>query len=132
VDRVPTLNRGKYSPICYIPEKDPVQDALEKGKKTTYVKLTLLNTGNELKVAAWASGTPEQFVLHVHSAIHACKQKGLDTNFAEAEQTVIKAELEAESAKMEYVKVCNSEKKRIKAISQKTISQRSPTLTQRP
>ncbi len=42
---------GKNSPIRYIPEQDPVQDALEKNKKTTYFKLTLPNTGNELKVA---------------------------------------------------------------------------------
>jgi len=69
--------RGKNSLIRYIPEQDPVLDALEKGKKTTYVKLTL---PNELKVAVWASGTPEQFLLHVRSAIHACKQMGLDTD----------------------------------------------------
>ena len=49
----------KNSPKCYIPEQDPVQDALEKSKKTTYFKLTLPNNGNELKVAIWASGTPE-------------------------------------------------------------------------
>eukprot|EP00804_Cyclotella_cryptica_P018736 CCRYP_007218-RA/>CCRYP_007218-RA protein AED:0.43 eAED:0.44 QI:0/0/0/1/0/0.5/2/0/225 len=52
-----------------------------QGQKTTYFKLTLPNTGNELKVAVWASGTPEQFLLHVRSAIHACKQMGLDTDF---------------------------------------------------
>eukprot|EP00804_Cyclotella_cryptica_P006199 CCRYP_015282-RA/>CCRYP_015282-RA protein AED:0.37 eAED:0.37 QI:0/-1/0/1/-1/1/1/0/77 len=56
---------GKNSPVHYIPEQDLVQDALEKNKKTTYFKLTLPNTGNELKVAVWASGTPEQFLLHV-------------------------------------------------------------------
>jgi hypothetical protein len=84
---------GKNLPIHYIPEKDPVQDALEKGKKTTYIKLTLPNTWNELKVAVWVSRTPEQFVLHVCFTIHTCKQMGLDTNFAKAEQTVINAEL---------------------------------------
>jgi hypothetical protein len=73
---------GKYSWIRYISEQDPIQDALKKAKKTTYVKLTLPNTGNELKVAVWASGTPEQFVLHVCSVFHACKQMGLDANFA--------------------------------------------------
>eukprot|EP00804_Cyclotella_cryptica_P022796 CCRYP_005013-RA/>CCRYP_005013-RA protein AED:0.48 eAED:0.48 QI:0/-1/0/1/-1/1/1/0/59 len=36
---------GKNSPVRYIPEQDPVQDALEKTKKTTYFKLTLPNTG---------------------------------------------------------------------------------------
>eukprot|EP00804_Cyclotella_cryptica_P008867 CCRYP_013075-RA/>CCRYP_013075-RA protein AED:0.48 eAED:0.48 QI:0/-1/0/1/-1/1/1/0/81 len=29
-------------PIRYIPEQDPMQDALAKDKKTTYFKLTLL------------------------------------------------------------------------------------------
>ena len=84
---------------------------LRKAKKTTYVKLTLPNTWNELKVAVWASETPEQFVLHVCSAIHTCKQMGLDSNFAEAEQIVINAELEAKLAKTECVKIHSSKKK---------------------
>ena len=42
---------GKNSPIRYIPEKDPVQEALEKTKITNYFKLTLLNMGSKLKVA---------------------------------------------------------------------------------
>jgi hypothetical protein len=42
---------GKNSPIRYIPEKDPVQEAFEKTKKTNYFKLMLPNTGSELKVA---------------------------------------------------------------------------------
>ena len=103
---------GKNSPIRYIPEQDPVQDALAKDKKTTYFKLTLPNMGNELKVAVWASGTPEQFLLHVRSAIHACKQMGLDTDFAAAERAVDTAKIEAELAKQEYVTVRNAEKRR--------------------
>eukprot|EP00804_Cyclotella_cryptica_P029034 CCRYP_005230-RA/>CCRYP_005230-RA protein AED:0.27 eAED:0.62 QI:206/0/0/1/1/1/3/0/428 len=99
---------GKNSPIRYIPEQDPVQDALAKDKKTTYFKLTLLNTGNELKVAVWASGTPEQFLLHLRSAIH--HQMGLDTDFASAEKAVETAKIEAELAKQEYVTVRNAEK----------------------
>jgi hypothetical protein len=103
---------GKNSPIRYIPEQDPVQDALAKDKKTTYFKLTLPNTGNELKVAVWASGTPEQFLLHVRSAIHACKQMGLDTDFAAAERAVESAKVEDELTKQEYVTVRNAEKKK--------------------
>eukprot|EP00804_Cyclotella_cryptica_P007310 CCRYP_002540-RA/>CCRYP_002540-RA protein AED:0.40 eAED:0.74 QI:0/0/0/1/1/1/3/0/281 len=103
---------GKNSPVRYIPEQDPVQDALEKTKKTTYFKLTLPNTGNELKVAVWTSGTPKQFLLHVHSAIHACKQMGLDTDFAAAEKAVETTKIEAELAKQEYVTVRNAEKKK--------------------
>ncbi len=41
---------GKNAPIQYIPEQDPVQDALEKTKMTMYFKLTLPNTRNKLKV----------------------------------------------------------------------------------
>eukprot|EP00804_Cyclotella_cryptica_P004891 CCRYP_004940-RA/>CCRYP_004940-RA protein AED:0.36 eAED:0.84 QI:0/0/0/1/1/1/2/0/428 len=103
---------GKNSPIRYIPEQDPVQDALAKDKKTTYFKLTLPNLGNELKVAVWASGTPEQFLLHVRSAIHVCKQMGLDTDFAAAEKAVETAKIEAELAKQEYLTVHNAEKKK--------------------
>ena len=61
---------GKNSPICYSPKKDPVQEALEKNKKTNYFKLTLPHMGSELKVTLRASGTPEQFILHVCSANH--------------------------------------------------------------
>eukprot|EP00804_Cyclotella_cryptica_P027897 CCRYP_003796-RA/>CCRYP_003796-RA protein AED:0.34 eAED:1.00 QI:0/0/0/1/1/1/2/0/430 len=104
--------RGKNSPVRYIPKQDPVQDALVKNKKTTYFKLTLPNTGNKLKVAVWASGTPEQFLLHVRSAIHACKQMRLDTSFADAEKAIKTAKLDAEIAKEEYAQLHNSEKKK--------------------
>jgi hypothetical protein len=105
---------GKTFPIRYIPEQHSVQDALEKCKNTIYFKLTLSNMGNELKVAIWASGTPEQFLLHVHTAIHVCKQMGLDTNFADAKKAVMTAKLDAEIAKMECVQVHNSEQRKNK------------------
>jgi hypothetical protein len=122
----------KNSLIRYISEQDPVQDALKKSKKTTYVKLTLPNTGNELKVAVWASGTPEQFALHVRSAIHACKQTGLDANFTKAEQAVIHSELEAELAKEEFVNFAAPRKRRTRAVSPKAIGRRSLTPTWKP
>ena len=105
---------GKNSPIRYIPEKDPVQEALEKNKKTNYFKLTLPNTGSELKVALWASGTPEQFVLHVRAAIHACKQMEHDVKCQEAEEAVETAVMELDIKKEEYVKVRTSERKKNK------------------
>ena len=71
-----------------------MQEALEKSKKTTYFKLTLPNTGSKLKVALWASGTPEQFILHVCSAIHACKQMEHDIKFSKAEEAVANAILD--------------------------------------
>ena len=75
---------SKNTSVQYIPEQDPEEDALDNTKKTAYFKLTLPNTGNELKVAIWASGTPEQFLLHVRTAMHVCKQLGLETEEAKA------------------------------------------------
>ena len=63
---------GKNSPIHYIPKKDPVKEAPERNKKTNYFKLTRPHTDSEFKVALLASGTPEEFILHVHIAIHTC------------------------------------------------------------
>ena len=95
----------KNSPISYILEQDPVQDTLDKNKKTIYFKLMLPNTGNELKVSIWVSGTPEQFLLHVHTAMHVCKQISLDTKEASAMMVLEAAYCELDAAKVEYAKL---------------------------
>ena len=59
-----------------------------------------------------ASRTPKQFLLHVRTTIHMCKQMGLDMNFAHAEKAVTTAELDVELAKTEYAQICSSEKKK--------------------
>ncbi len=79
-----------------------MQDALEKTKKTTYFKLTLPNTGNKLKVAIWVSGTPEQFLLHVRTAIHVCKQLGLENEEINALMALEAAYCNLDAAKAEY------------------------------
>ena len=72
-----------------------------KNKKMTYFKLMLPNTRNELKVAIWANGTPKQFLLHIHTAMHVCKQISLDTKKANAMMV-----LEAAYCKLDAAKVC--------------------------
>ena len=72
----------KNSPICYIPEQDPIQEALET--KTTYFKLTLLNTSIEMMVARWAPKTLKQFFMHVRVVVHICEQMELETKFKES------------------------------------------------
>ena len=67
-----------------------------------------------MSVAQWASGTPEQFLLHVRAAIHACKQMELDANFTRAQEAVSTAELNLEIAKESYATVRSSEKKKAK------------------
>ncbi len=104
---------GKNFSMRYIPQQDPMQEALEKNKMTTYFKLTLPNMGNGLKVAVWASRTPKQFLLHVRSVIHACTQMGLDTSFTKATTALKSAMLDVELTKGEYVQQsCNSEEKK--------------------
>ena len=72
----------------------------------------LPNTGSKLKVALWASGTPEQFILHVHSVIHACKQMEHDIKFLNAEEAVVMAILDLDIRKEEYAQVHTSERKK--------------------
>ena len=95
----------KNSPIYYIPKQDQVQDALKKTKKTMYFKLTFPHTRNELRVAIWASGTPEQFLLHVHTAMHVCKQIDLETTEANAMMALEAAYCKLDATKTEYAKL---------------------------
>ena len=47
----------------------------------------------------WASGTPEQFLIHVRGAIHAVKEMELHTKFQEAAEAVETANLDLDIAK---------------------------------
>ncbi len=105
-----------------ITEQDPVQDTLEKSKKTTYFKLTLPNTVNKLKVAIWASGTPKQFLLHVHTAVHVCKQIGLDTNYANAAMGLEAVYCVLDAAKTEYAQLAKATKKKAKDQKEKGVN----------
>ena len=67
--------------------------------------MTLLNTRNKLKVAIWASGTLEQFLLHVRTALHVCKQLGLETKEADAMMALEAAYCKLDAAKAEYSKL---------------------------
>ena len=70
--------------------------------------------GSELKVALWASGTPKQFVLHVRSAIHACKQMEHDVKYLNAQEAVTMVNLDLDIKMEEYAQVPTLEKKKNK------------------
>jgi len=55
---------GKNSLICYIPEQDPIQEALETKHQPSSFKLSL-PSGSEMRMVRWASGTPEHFLIYV-------------------------------------------------------------------
>jgi hypothetical protein len=119
---------GMNLPIRYIPEKDPVQEALEKNKKTIYFKLILSHMVSELKVALWASGSPEQFILHVCSAIHACKQMENDVKFLNAKEAIATVTLDLDIRKEEYAQVRNSERKKNKGNQGESVPAASKSL----
>ena len=92
---------GKNSPIRYILEQDPIQEALETKHQLTSFKLSL-PSGSEMRMVRWASGTPEHFLIHVRGVIHAIKEMELDTKFQEAMKAVESAILEVNLTKMQY------------------------------
>eukprot|EP00804_Cyclotella_cryptica_P010182 CCRYP_013808-RA/>CCRYP_013808-RA protein AED:0.11 eAED:0.65 QI:0/0/0/1/1/1/2/0/398 len=66
---------GKKAPIPYVPDRDPVQEALDLKPET--LKCTLAN-GSETQITVWSGhGTKEQFVLHVNKAHSTAKKMGL-------------------------------------------------------
>ena len=65
-------NAGRSKPpIPYIPEKDVIEEAVDSSAHT--LKLTLPHKV-ELHVPVWLKGTPEQFLIHVQSALDAIRQ----------------------------------------------------------
>ena len=92
---------GKNSPIHYIPEQDPIQEALVTKHQPMFFKLSLPSE-NEMRMMRWASGTPEHFLIHVQGAIHVIKEMELDTKFQVAVMAVEPATLEVDLAKMTY------------------------------
>ena len=75
-------NAGRSKPpIPYIPEKDVLQEAVDSSANT--LKLTLPHKV-ELRVPVWSKGTPEQFLVHVQSALDAIRQKGLQAALEKA------------------------------------------------
>ncbi len=73
--------------------------------------MTLPNTGNKLKVAPWAAGTPEQSLLHICTAMHVRKQISLDTSEANAMMVLEAVYYEFEAVKTEYAKLAKKHEK---------------------
>ena len=85
----------------------------------------LPNTGNKLNVAICANGTSKQFLLHDHTAMHVCKQIGLDTKEANAMMALEAAQCELNATKAEYAKLARTTKKNTKLQKEKDENQAS-------
>ena len=68
-------------PIPYVPEKDSVQETVSAFKEA-HLKM-LINSGTELRVPIWHSGTREAFLIHVGSAREAIEKKDFFKSFEE-------------------------------------------------
>ena len=71
----------KHLPIPYIPVVDKVQDAFNKSKGKVSTYTIKLPVKLEFTVNIWDAGTPKAFLIHVQTAISACKRKGLFSNY---------------------------------------------------
>ena len=69
-------------PIAYVPIIDKVQDALSANSKEPCTEKIKLDNGATFQAGIWHSGTPEEFLNHVKQAVHACKRKGLFSDYA--------------------------------------------------
>ena len=75
---------GEKALIWYVPEHDPIQEALDL--KPESLKCTLAN-GSETRVTVWSGhGTNEQFVLHVNKAYSTACKMGLLSTYEDAEK----------------------------------------------
>ena len=55
-----------------------------KKPKDNVLQVDSFQHQNECMVVIWASGTPEQFLLQVCTAMHVCKQLGIETKEVDA------------------------------------------------
>ena len=70
-------------------------------------------------MAIWASGTPKQFLLHIWTALHVCKQLGLETQEADAMMVLEAAYCKLDAAKAEYAKLAKNTKQKAKDLKEK-------------
>ena len=79
----------KRPPIPYVPVVDEVQDAVNKTKGKEGTCTIKLPDKTQFTVNIWDTGTPEAFLVHVQTAVSACKRKGLFSDFDDATAEVV-------------------------------------------
>ncbi len=79
----------KRPPIPYVPIVDKVQDAVNKTKGKEGTCTIKLPDKTQFTVNIWDTGTPKAFLIHVQTAVSACKRKGLFSDFDDATAEVV-------------------------------------------
>ena len=83
-------NRTKRPPIPYVPVVDEVQEALNANNREARTQKIKLPNKTEFQAGVWNTGTPEEFLMHVKQAIHACDRMGLFLDYETARQKRLK------------------------------------------
>ncbi len=84
-------NRTNRPPIPYVPVVDEIQDAVNaNSNKPRGQKIKLLNK-TEFQAGVWNTGMPEEFLMHMKHAIHACDCMGLFSDYETARKNRLKS-----------------------------------------
>ena len=70
-------NRTNRPPIPYVSVVDEIQDAVNANSNEPRTQKMKLPNKTEFQAGVWNISTPEEFLMHVKQAIHACDRMGL-------------------------------------------------------
>ena len=76
-------------PIPYVPVVDEIQDAVNANNNEPRTQKIKLPNKTEFQAGVWNTGTPEEFLMHVKQAIHACDRMGLFSDYETARENVL-------------------------------------------
>ncbi len=84
-------NRTNWPPIPYIPVVDEIQDAVNTNSNKPRTQKIKLPNKTKFQAGVWNTGTPEEFLMHVKQAIHACDRMGLFSDYETARKIRLKS-----------------------------------------
>jgi hypothetical protein len=84
-------NQTNRPPIPYIPVVDEIQDAVNANSNEPRTQKIKLPNKTEFQAGVWNTGTPEEFLMHMKQAIHACDRMGLFSDYETARKNSLKS-----------------------------------------
>jgi hypothetical protein len=68
-----------------------IQDAVNVNSNKPHTQKIKLPNNTEFQAGVWNTGTPEEFLIHVKQAIHACDRMGLFSDYKTARENRLKS-----------------------------------------
>ncbi len=84
-------NHTNWPPIPYVPVVDKIQDAVNANSNQPCMQKIKLPNKTEFQAGVWNTGTPEEFLMHVKQAIHACDRMGLFSDYKTPHENSLKS-----------------------------------------